>query len=82
MRFAGLLRPGRGDEEFSAELEAHLALHIESGTRAGLSEADARRQALIRLGGAEQTRQANREDRKSTRLNSSHRSLSRMPSSA
>src|SRR5579863_5743136 len=63
MRFVGLFRPGRDDEEFSAELEAHLALHIEAGTRAGLSEAEARRQALIRLGGVEQARQAYRERR-------------------
>jgi predicted permease len=63
MRFAGLFRPARSDEEFSAELEAHLALHIDAGMRAGLSEAEARRQALIRLGGVEQTRQAYRERR-------------------
>ncbi len=61
MRLVGLMRPGQDDEEFSAELEAHLALHIEAGMRAGLSEAEARRQALIRLGGVEQTRQAYRE---------------------
>ncbi len=63
MRLACLFRPGRDDEEFSAELEAHLALHIEAGTRAGLTDAEARRQALIRLGGVEQTRQAYRERR-------------------
>jgi len=63
MRFVGLFRPGRDDDEFSAELEAHLALHVEAGMRAGLSEAEARRQALIRLGGVEQTRQAYRERR-------------------
>ncbi len=40
-----------------------LRSHIEAGTRAGLSEAEARRQALIRLGGVEQTRQAYRERR-------------------
>jgi predicted permease len=63
MRLAGLIRPGRDDDEFSAELEAHLALDIEAGRRGGLSEAEARRQALIRLGGVEQTRQAYRERR-------------------
>jgi predicted permease len=63
MRLACLFRSGRDDEEFSAELEAHLALHIEAGTRAGLTDAEARRQALIRLGGVEQTRQAYRERR-------------------
>jgi predicted permease len=63
MRLLHLLQPGRGDADLSAELEAHLAMHIEAGVRAGLSEAEARRQALIRLGGVEQTRQAYRERR-------------------
>jgi predicted permease len=63
MRFAGFFRPAHRDEEFSAELEAHLALDIDAGMRAGLSAAEARRRALIRLGGVEQTRQAYRERR-------------------
>ncbi len=51
------------DEEFSAELESHLALHVEAGLRSGLSETEARRQALVRLGGVDQARQAYREQR-------------------
>jgi putative ABC transport system permease protein len=54
-------RPGEGD--FDAELEAHIAMHVEDGIRSGLSPEEARRQALIRLGGVEQTRQAVRERR-------------------
>ena len=38
-------------------------MHIEDGVRAGMSLEEARRQALIRLGGAEQTRQSYRERR-------------------
>jgi putative ABC transport system permease protein len=53
----------RSNDDFAAELESHLALHIDDGLRSGLSPAEARRQALIRLGGAEQTRQALRERR-------------------
>jgi predicted permease len=56
-----LLRPVRTNREFVAELESHLAMHIEEGMRAGLTEQEARRQALIKLGGVEQTRQAYRE---------------------
>jgi predicted permease len=62
-RFLSFLRPDRADLDFSAELESHIALHTEDGTRAGLTPAEARRQALIRLGGAEQARQAHRERR-------------------
>jgi len=61
IRLGNLLRRGRGESDFDAELESHLALHIEDGVRAGLSREEARRRALIRLGGAEQTRQAYRE---------------------
>jgi predicted permease len=58
-----MVRVRRADEEFDAELASHLAMHIEDGIRAGLTPEEARRQALIRLGGAEQTRQAYRERR-------------------
>ena len=51
----------RTRDEFDAELESHVAMHIEDGMRAGLSPEEARRQALIKLGGQEQARQAYRE---------------------
>ena len=54
------LRISRGGE-FDAELQSHIAMDVETGMRGGLSEEEARRQALIRLGGAEQVRQAYRE---------------------
>jgi len=60
LRVAGLLRVGR-DDDFDAELESHLELHTEDEIRAGVSPEEARRQALIRLGGAEQVRQLHRE---------------------
>jgi hypothetical protein len=55
--------PAEPTADFAAELESHVALHTDDGIRAGLTPAEARRQALIRLGGAEQTRQAHRERR-------------------
>jgi putative ABC transport system permease protein len=61
MRLRGLFSARRDDFEFEAELESHVAFHVEDGIRAGLSREEARRQALICLGGAEQTRQAQRE---------------------
>ncbi len=63
MRLCGLLREPQGDVDFEAELASHLAMHTDEGIRAGLSPEEARRKALIRLGGAEQTRQAYRERR-------------------
>jgi predicted permease len=51
----------REDDEFRAELESHIAMHIDEGMRAGLDPSEARRQALIRLGGQEQVRQAYRD---------------------
>ncbi len=61
MQIGGLFRSGRVDAEFNAELEAHIAMDTEAGVKAGLDAVEARRQALMRVGGAEQTRQAYRE---------------------
>jgi putative ABC transport system permease protein len=58
MRLIGARRTSR---DFEAELESHVALDTDEGMRAGLSEQEARRQALIKLGGAEQARQSYRE---------------------
>lgn len=48
-------------DAFDEELETHIALDTERGMRQGLTREEARRQALIRLGGAEQVRNAYRE---------------------
>ena len=61
LRLRGLFSARRADADFAAELESHIALHTEAGMRNGLSREEARRQALIQLGGAEQVRQAYRE---------------------
>ncbi len=63
LRFRGLLGGGRENAEFEAELESHIAMDTENGVRAGMNPEEARRQALIRLGGVEQARQAYRERR-------------------
>ena len=54
-RIAGLLRKEGHERELSAEMESHLQLHIEDNLRAGMTPLEARRQALLRLGGLEQT---------------------------
>jgi hypothetical protein len=48
-------------EDFDAELRSHLDRDIEDGVRSGLSEKEARRQAMLRVGGVEQVRQAYRD---------------------
>jgi len=56
-----MLRAGRMQDDFESELASHVAMHTEEGVRAGLDPEEARRQALIKLGGQEQVRQAYRE---------------------
>ena len=51
VRLLSLFRARRSEDDFAAELESHVALHIDEGIRAGLTPEEARRQALIRLGG-------------------------------
>jgi predicted permease len=60
-RFAGLFRKRRRDAEFAAELESHLQLHIADNLRAGMAPEAARRDALLKLGGVEQTKERYRE---------------------
>lgn len=65
LRLSGLMhnrsRARHAEDDFAAELESHVAMHTEDGIRAGLSAGEARRQALIKLGGVEQAQQAYRE---------------------
>src|SRR5690348_1833734 len=44
-------------------MDAHLQMHIEENVRRGMSPGEARRQALIKLGGMEQTKESYREQR-------------------
>jgi predicted permease len=62
-RFFGMLNRGRREREFAEELESHLAMHIEDNLRVGMSPEEARRQALIKLGGATLTQELHREQR-------------------
>ncbi len=63
LRLRGMFGAESADGDLTAELESHLAMHIEDGVRSGLSWQEARRQALIKLGGLEQTKIAHRERR-------------------
>jgi macrolide transport system ATP-binding/permease protein len=61
LRLAGVLPNKKREHEFAAELEAHLQLHIDDNLRAGMNPEQARRNALLKLGGVESTKQAYRD---------------------
>ena len=137
-RLASFFRKQARDEDFDQEMAAHLEFAVQENLRRGLPLDEARRRALLEIGGMSQARELHREsrglplldtviqdlqyagrtlkrdagltvfavlmvgigvgasctvfsvlnalllrpDRKSTRLNSSHEFVSRMPSSA
>ncbi|HEV2420740.1 MAG TPA: ABC transporter permease [Candidatus Acidoferrales bacterium] len=54
-RFAALFHRSARDRDFAAEMDSHLRLHIDENLARGMDPAEARRQALIRLGGLAQT---------------------------
>ncbi|MDT8067988.1 MAG: ABC transporter permease [Terriglobia bacterium] len=61
VRFFGLF-PSRSRQcEFNEELQSHLQMHIDDNLRAGMTPEEARRDAMLKLGGTEQTTQAYRE---------------------
>jgi putative ABC transport system permease protein len=61
MRTLGLWRSARRDREFMEELDAHLRMHTEDNIRAGMTAGEARRQAVLKLGGIEPTRERYRD---------------------
>jgi predicted permease len=67
IRLAGLFGKDRRERELAAEMESHLQMHIEDNLRSGMSAEEARRNALIKLGGVEQTKE-NYRDRRSLPL--------------
>src|SRR5579864_4620055 len=62
-RFAATFRKERSEREFAREMQSHLELHIEENLRAGMTTQEARRQALLKLGGVEQTKELYRDRR-------------------
>ena len=61
LRLAGVFVSRRREQELARELESHLQLHIDDNLRAGMSPEEARRVALVRLGGIEQTKERYRD---------------------
>ena len=60
-RLRNLLRKEQLERELHEELASHLAMHIEDNLRAGMTPEEARRDALMKLGGVEQAKEDYRD---------------------
>ena len=60
LRLLGIVPSQQREQEFAAELDSHLQLHIDDNVRAGMTPQQARRAAILTLGGVEATKQAYR----------------------
>src|SRR5579859_1598336 len=63
VRLAGMFRHSSQEQELAEELESNVAFHVEDNIRAGMSPAEARRQAILKFGGIESSKQAHRDRR-------------------
>ena len=61
MRLKGLFTKTASDRDFAEELESHLQMHIDDNVRAGMSPQEARRVAVMKLGGLDQAKEAYRD---------------------
>ena len=61
IRIFGLLPGTSRDRDLTEEIEANLQLHIDDNLRQGMTSQQARRQALLKLGGLEPAKEAYRD---------------------
>jgi ABC-type antimicrobial peptide transport system permease subunit len=62
-RLRSSLPSGNLDGELETEIASHIELATEENIRRGMTEQEARRQALVRFGGMEQAKQQQRDAR-------------------
>ena len=62
-RLRAIFRSEQLDSELNEELASHLEMHIADNLRAGMTPEEARREALLKLGGVEQTKENYRDRR-------------------
>src|SRR6185503_16370863 len=67
-RLLGTFGRRRAEADVDAELRAHLALHADEHMRAGMSPAEAFRDARVQLGGLEATRERWRDRQRLTAI--------------
>src|SRR5687767_2859193 len=60
-RIAGMVQSRRRDREVHDELRAHVDFHVEENMRAGMLPDQAKRDALLKLGGVDQVREQHRD---------------------
>src|SRR5271157_4753538 len=63
LRLRNLFRKTQLDRDLNDELASHLELHIADNLRSGMTPEEARRVALLSLGGLEQTKESVRDQR-------------------
>jgi putative ABC transport system permease protein len=63
VRLGGLFNKERRDRELAEEFESHLQMHVEDNLRSGMTAEEARRRALIALGGVEAAKEECRSRR-------------------
>ena len=61
LKLAGMFSKERRERDLADELVSHLQMHIEDNLRAGMTPGQARRDAMLKLGGVELTKQVYRE---------------------
>ncbi|MBV9499561.1 MAG: ABC transporter permease [Acidobacteriaceae bacterium] len=61
VRLAGLLPNSRRERDLIDEIEGNVQLHIDENLRSGMSYLEARRNAILKLGGIEPTKEAYRD---------------------
>ena len=61
LRLLGLFTKAARERDIADELESHLQMHIDDNVRAGMSQQEARRVAVMKLGGLDQTKEAYRD---------------------
>jgi macrolide transport system ATP-binding/permease protein len=61
LRLKGVFLKNARERDLAAEIESHLQMHIDDNLRAGMSTEQARRVAILKLGGVDSTKEACRD---------------------
>jgi putative ABC transport system permease protein len=63
LRLVGVFSKERSERDLADEMASHLEMHVADNMRSGMTAEEARRQALIKLGGVEATKEMYRDRR-------------------